>query len=235
MFTIDPKITGLNVKEKSVLKILFSINTHRVANPETVLEEARSYVLFFREGRGNVSSYIAIHLLASDRKLYYSETSNPFPEEELGVVEDDARGFAEGLGAMLDEIDFTTLSVSDQERWINDQEIFSKKPSPEAQPAAQPAGPAPAQPVATVVPGPQQEAPKSRKAPAAVPRPADRSGAPSKPAPLAEAAKQQEIMQQAIKAGVAKPPKPAQAREAQSVTGAISRDREALARLLASF
>ncbi len=229
MFTIDPKITDLNVKEKSVLKILFSMNTHQVANPEMVLEEARTYVLFFHEGRGKVSSNIAIHLLKTDRKLYYSNPSNPFPEEELGAVEDDARGFAEGLGAMLDEIDFTKLSVSDQERWINDQEIFSQKP-PEAKPAAQPAGPAQAQPVSTVVSEPQQETPKPRKAPAA-----DRSGAPSKPAPLAEAVKQQEIMQQAIKAGVAKPPKQASAREAQSVTGAISRDREALARLLASF
>ncbi len=55
-------------------------------------------------------------------------------------------------------------------------------------------------------------------------------------APLAAAAKKrQEIMDKAVKAGVAKPPKQPLARELSTATNVVSRDREALARLLTSF
>ena len=49
MFTIDQNITDLKIKERRILKILFSMNIHQVASPEMILEEARSYVLFFGE------------------------------------------------------------------------------------------------------------------------------------------------------------------------------------------
>jgi hypothetical protein len=280
MFTIDQKITDLNVKEMNVLKILFSMNIHQVATPEMILEEARSYILFFRERKARISVYIAIHLLSTDRKLYYSHSSNPFPEDELSAVEEEALGFAEGLGAMLDEKDFTKLSDAEQDRWIDDQDIFSKKPLAEPRPAIQSAAP-PAQPeptaaqpmpqappippapqapimqnipdpqpapaaqpvvhaavVVPAAPAPRQQAQKPQVPPAVTPAKADKtavSSSHSKLAPLAAAAKQQEIMQEAIKAGIAKAPKQALNKQAQPATGIVSRDCEALARLLTSF
>jgi hypothetical protein len=42
-------------------------------------------------------------------------------------------------------------------------------------------------------------------------------------------------MQKAINAGIVKPPKVSIRKEAQAATGVVSRDREALARLLTSF
>lgn len=124
MFTVDPKITDLNVKEKSILKVLFSMNIHQVATPEMILEDARSYVLFFRESKGQISAYIALYLLATSRKLFYSCSSNPFPDESLESVEEEALAFAESLGAMLDEMDFSRIPVIEQERWLEEQEIF---------------------------------------------------------------------------------------------------------------
>jgi len=278
MFTIDQKITDLKVKEKNVLKILFSMNIHQVASPEMILEEARSYIVFFREGKARISVYIALHLLTTDRKLYYSHSSNPFPEDELSAVEEEALGFAEGLGAMLDEIDFTKMSDTEQDRWIDDQGIFSNKPLSEAQPAAQPVAPqtqpelppvqSPPQPQPTQTP-PQpspviQNAPEPQPAPIAPPVvaapvtpthqppvqqapviPASLSPRTSKkagdyatsvkPAPLAAAARQQAFMQQAIKASITKAPKQALNKQSSPAAGVVSRDREALARLLTSF
>ena len=291
MFTIDQKITDLKVKEKNVLKILFSMNIHQVASPEMILEEARTYILFFREGKARISVYIALHLLTTDRKLYYSHSSNPFPEDELSAVEEEALGFAEGLGAMLDEIDFTKMSDPEQDRWIDAQAIFSNKPLSEAQPAAQPVAPqtqselppaqSPPQPQPTQTP--PQQAPAIQAAsepqpapiappvavvtapiappvvPAAVaapitpqppvqqapvtpaslsPRTSKKAGdyaTSVKPAPLAAAARQQAFMQQAMKAGIAKAPQQASNKQMQPAAGVVSRDREALARLLTSF
>jgi hypothetical protein len=282
MFTIDQNITDLKVKEKNVLKILFSMNIHQVASPEMILEEARSYIVFFREGKARFSVYIALHLLTTDRKLYYSHSSNPFPEDELTAVEEEALGFAEGLGAMLDEKDFTKMSDSEQDRWIDEQDIFSKKPSPEPQPTpvappTQPETP-PVQPTPQMPPSqasPQQapviqSAPEPRPAPIAPPVvPAAVAAAPViaspqppvqqppvvsaslspratrkpgeyatnvRPAPLAAAARQQAFMQQAMKAGItAKAPKQPLNKQSSPAAGIVSRDREALARLLTSF
>ena len=103
MFVIEKNITDLNIREKNVLKLLFSMNVHQVATPEMILEEARSYILFFRETGGKVSAYIALHLTVTNRKLYYVHSSNPFPEGEMETVEQEALEFAEGLGAVLDE------------------------------------------------------------------------------------------------------------------------------------
>jgi hypothetical protein len=47
--------------------------------------------------------------------------------------------------------------------------------------------------------------------------------------------RQQDIMQEAIKEHIAKPPKQSQSAESQRITDVVKRDREALARLMSSF
>ncbi len=131
MFTIDPKITEKDLKGKNMFKVLLSMNNHQVATPEMSLEEARSYVFFFREGRDRLSAYIGLHLLLTDRKLIYSHSENPFLEDHLLKIEDEARDFAEYLGAMMDEVDFASMSDLEKERWIENQGIFSTKTPPE--------------------------------------------------------------------------------------------------------
>jgi len=104
------------------------MNNHQVATPEMMLEEARSYIMFFREAKHKISAYIGLHLLLTDRKLYYAHSSNPFPEEELDAVQEEALSFAEGLGAMLDVLDFTRLSPEEANKWIDNQDIFKSIP-----------------------------------------------------------------------------------------------------------
>jgi hypothetical protein len=276
MFTVDPNITDLKVKEKSMLKVLFSMNTHQVATPEMSLEEARSYVIFCREGGGKISAYIGLHLLATNRRLFYPHSSNPFPEEDMNGVDEEARGFAEGLGAVLDEIDITKMSSEEKNHWIDDQAIFNLKKQIEAKPAEQPAAPvtaaeqppepaaqpaaaqpepavqpAPvAQPASLVQPAPVAQ-PQEAAAPAApgytvpvppAPEPPPQPRPPTRPVPAPPQAAQQasvkrpeDVIQQAIKAGVVKAPKPQLKKEIHSAKGIVSRDKEALARLLSSF
>ncbi|HXY61437.1 MAG TPA: hypothetical protein VEJ22_00760 [Nitrospirota bacterium] len=326
MFTIDNTLTELNVREKNILKLLFSMNVHQVATPEMILEEAKSYILFFREPSGMVSAYIALYLTVTDRRLFYVNSSNPFPESDIDAIEEEALEFADGLGAMLDEKDFTMMTMEDKKSWIDAQEIFNPKaepaPTPSAPEEAQavPELPAPAltPPIPTVeetsiepvtatptqaapappaltptqttpLPAPPvQEAsqepiiappPVKETAPVQQTQPVQR--APVQPVPQAQppsvsaaaavesaepvsspepsdlheqkirnrnaavsrytissgeaARKRQEILQKAIKEGMAKTPKRALHDTAASSTGVVSRDREALARLLTSF
>ena len=311
MFTIDNTITEMNIREKNILKLLFSMNVHQVATPEMILEEAKSYILFFRESAGKVSAYIALYLTVTDRRLFYVHSSNPFDEREMDAIEQEALEFSEGLGAMLDEKDFTMMTIEDKKAWIDAQEIFNPKiesapappsspqPAPEAQAASTPPAPSAAQPTPPAAPPVQEILKESVIAPPAVqvspaapaptlaqptpplappvqesskepvtaspavqaappvqqtqpsaepvshPEPSDlheqkiqnrKTAAVSRYAvSSAEAArKRQEIMQKAIKEGIAKPPRQAHG-PAVSSTGVVSRDREALARLLTSF
>jgi hypothetical protein len=261
MFTIDPKITATDLKKKNLFKVFLSMNNHQVATPETSLEEARSYVFFAREGRNRLSAYIGLHLLHTDRKLFYAHSANPFLEDALQDIEEEARYFAEDLGAMLDEVDFASLSEPEQESWIEGQSIFSRKKQPEAAPVEQPpqlataviattvqssaaperltpateeirAPEPPAVSVQLVTPAQQPEAQEQRP-PQEVPE--DAQVAQAKASPLAAAKRRQETQQEAVTIDLEKAPKQTVKKKVFSSTGVVSRDREALARLLTSF
>lgn len=124
MFIIDQTIQDVKIRERNIFKLFFSMNNHQVATPEMMLEDARSYIMIFREAQDKISAYIGLHLLLTERKLFYAHSSNPFPAEQLEAVEEEAIGFAEGLGAMIDELDLTKLSPEELIRWIDRQEIF---------------------------------------------------------------------------------------------------------------
>ncbi len=300
MFTVDPTITDFKVREKSLLKVLFSMNTHQVATPEMNLEEVRSYVIFCHEGEGKISAYIALHLLDTNRRLFYPHSSNPFPKGNMDAVDEEARGFAEGLGAMLDEIDITKMTLEEKNHWIDDQAIFNLTKNIEAKPAEQTVSPAtgsseqptepaaqlqeaaalavpvstssaaqpasvtepqegttpavplstgsdaqpapasqhvevdaPATPVYTI---PAPPAPEPPPQPPVQPRPPKRPAtAQTKTAQQLSAKRPEDVIQRAIKAGVVKAPKPQLNKEIRSTNGIVSRDKEALARLLSSF
>ena len=251
-----------------MLKVLFSMNTHQVATPDLSLEDARSYVIFCREGGEKISAYIGLHLLATNRRFFYPHSSNPFPESYLNGVDEEARIFAEGLGAVLDEIDITKMSSEERDHWIDDQAIFNLKKQIEPKPAETAAAPtdqvrsdiqpqgvdAQAAPASGALVPPVQVQPQQPPAQPQQPlvqpqqplvqlqQPLEQPVPPMKPASASLQAAQQvsatqseDIVQQAIRAGVVKEPRTQLKKEIQSASGILSRDKEALARLLSSF
>ncbi len=238
------------------------MNNHQVATPETSLEEARSYVFFFREGRNRFSAYIGLHLLLTDRKLVYPHTANPFIEDEMSEVEDEARDFAEYLGAMMDEVDLAGMSDLEQDSWIEEQGFFSTKKQPESAPVEQPplpkvaaAAPAPqppaapekAEPAAEAISEPEPKAAPVQPVPKAYPTETKEK---AREAPVMETVQQdvqaqspllaatklrKEIEQKEATIGIETPPTQPEKKISFSVTSIVSRDREALARLLTSF
>jgi len=168
MFTIDPNITEKDLRGRHIFKVLLSMNVHQVATPETSLEDARSYVFFIREVRNRISVYIGIHLLLTDRKLIYAHSANPFVEDKMLEVEEEARDFAEYMGAMMDEAHFAGMSDLEQDCWIDVQGFFSTKTQPEAAPVSeQPAVPEQPKPLFAPAPAAQPPAEPEQSAPAA--------------------------------------------------------------------
>ncbi len=299
MFTIDTNITDLKIEERNLYKVLFSVNIHQVATPELSAEDAKSYVFFFREG-GKYVSYIGLHFLRADRKIYYRHSANPFSESELPVVEDEAQSFAEDMGAMLDELALAKMSDMEKDRWIDEQDIFSSKkktdeqaavagiaqlreeqsapvvpPAPVEQPVPAPASvqpppapepapeilsappeeSAPAQPVSQPEPivqaipepgsalaeqsqvwAPVQSPAQTRSQRKQAAKPRQSADRPKIAAPVSDPQPSvNNLMEQAVKAGIVKAPKQPLKKDILSSSGVMSRDKEALARLLASF
>ncbi len=130
MFTTDPTIVDLKIKERNLYKAIFSMNFHQVAIPEHGVDEARCYIFFFREG-DKLSAYIVLYMPSTGRRLYYTYSSNPFPEIDLPMVEDVARAFGEDMGFFLDEKSFASSSVVEKNLWIDEQPIFGFKATEE--------------------------------------------------------------------------------------------------------
>jgi len=216
MFNSDPNITELNVREKNLHKALFSMNIHQVATPDLTVEDARCYVLFFGEG-SNVTAYIALYLTRTDSRLYYSYSSNPFPQEGMAQVEEEARGFVEDMGFVLDEMPLAGVSPAEKDRWIDEQAIFNRKKQPDVRPA----------PAA-------EPQPQAWKKPAPAAEPAASQPAPGTAQPLS-AKRPDSLASPAVKADTTKPPPKQPKKEIRTATSVVSREKEALARLLSSF
>jgi hypothetical protein len=131
MFTTDPTIVDLKIKERNLYKAIFSMNFHQVATPELGVDEARFYLFIFREG-SKFSAYIVLYMPNSGRRAYYTHSSNPFPEADLPMVEDVARAFGEEMGFFLDEKSFASASSVEKNLWIDEQPLFGFK-TPEEQ------------------------------------------------------------------------------------------------------
>ena len=126
MFTTDPTIVDLKIKERNLHKAIFSMNFHQIATPELGVDEARCYIFFFRE-RDKFSAYIVLYMPHSERRLYYTYSSNPFPEADLPKVEEVARAFGEEMGFFLDEKSFASSSSAEKNLWIDEQPLFGFK------------------------------------------------------------------------------------------------------------
>lgn len=218
MFTADPKVTDLDIRQKKVAKLLFSMNIHQVATPELTAEDARCYIIFLGEG-SSLSAHIGLYLPRSDRRFYYSSSNNPFSASALAEVEEDARAFVEDMGFLLDEIPLATMPADERDRWIDEHDMFTSKKA-----AAAKTAPAEPKPAAAPRQAPASGTGRQWQPPggAAQPPAAEEAEPWQPPAPAAapSAAAQR---QQAP---------PARSVQAEAV---VSREKEALARLLASF
>lgn len=130
MFTVDPNIIDLNIRNRNIHKMFYSLNVHQVTLNTTGAEDARCYVLFLREN-ARLGAYIGLSLTGSSKRFFYVHTSNPFPDEQFREVLVEAQEFAEAMGFLLDEVDLQKMSLADRSRWIDEQDIFSVIMQPE--------------------------------------------------------------------------------------------------------
>ncbi len=123
MYTVDTDIKDLKVKDRVITKLFFSMNAPQIATPELGTEEARCYIMLFKEGN-SYSSYIGLFLPSSDRRFFYTYSENPLAEDRLNEVMEESNQFAEEMGFLLDELKLSVMSVDERNKWIEEQPFF---------------------------------------------------------------------------------------------------------------
>ena len=182
-----------------------------MATPELTAEDARCYIMFLEDGSSLVA-YIGLYLPRSDRRFYYSSSKNPFSPSSLGDVEEEARAFVEDMGFVLDEIALASLSSAERSRWLDEQDIFTRKQAAPQQKAAAPTRQASA------------AAGQAWQPPVEAAQPSGAGGG-----------QQWQPSAQPVSKPAAAQHRPQAAPEARSAQSVVGREKEALARLLASF
>ena len=127
MFTIDERYRGLPVGRDQVASLYQSINSPNLAIPGKKAGPARAFIVGLR-GVNGFAVFIYLHLPdAQDCAVYSTGRLNLGPEEYTGE-EEEALGFVESMGFMVDNTNFRNLAPAQQDELLRTLPVFFKDP-----------------------------------------------------------------------------------------------------------
>lgn len=183
MFHWQKEMTRLEVTPEQVIDLHRALNSVQLGMPGFPSQQADAWLCLFAVGR-RVRALVILHLLASDHLAFFLSEIEVGRQEASRLVEEGV-AFAESMGFLLGELDWSTLPPDRrQEIWNSLPLQTSPRPTPPVTGGQRP-------PPATVVPS-SRPAPLSKQ-PAPEPSPApSRSepppATPELPPPVAAAA-----------------------------------------------
>jgi hypothetical protein len=134
VFTIDTRLRGLPTSRDQVVALHQSINTPHLAIPGKQAGPAHAFVVGRRAG---AARSVAIYFFlpeAADCAVYVSGRRSVSPAEYGGELEA-ALAFAESMGFMMDDTNFSTLAPAQQEELMRTLPVFQGEPGGALPPA----------------------------------------------------------------------------------------------------
>ncbi|MBX5480926.1 MAG: social motility and stimulation tgl protein [Myxococcaceae bacterium] len=127
MFNVDQRLRGLPASREQVVAVYQSINAPHLAIPGKQAGPAQAFIVGLR-GSAGLAVYVYLYLAeTADCAVYVPDRRNLSVEEFAGE-EAEALGFVESMGFIMDNLNFRTLSVADQERLLKTLPVFLKDP-----------------------------------------------------------------------------------------------------------
>jgi hypothetical protein len=158
VFAIDDRVRGVPAAKEHVIGLYQSINQPHVAIPGKQAGPAQAFILGVR-GSSGFAIFVYLYLAeVGDCAVYPSERRN-LSSEDYAAEEQEAIGFVESMGFMMDNTNFRALPPAQQDELVKTLPVFQKEPKRPAA-AAAPAS----KPGATAAAG---SAPAAKPAPAA--------------------------------------------------------------------
>ena len=135
MFNFDEKLRGIPVPKEQVVLLQTSVNAPHLAIPGKQPGSAQAFIVGVRLGSG-LALFIYLQLPQAGDCAVYSSGRRNLAADELVAEEQDALGFVESMGFMMENMHFRDLSPEQQEELVRSLPVFQKEPKPPAPPAA---------------------------------------------------------------------------------------------------
>lgn len=117
MFTLDDRVKTLPANKDALVLLYQSLNSPQVGIPGKQAGPAQAFVLAYRGPNGG-AMFIFLHLPDSaESAVYISDKRNMNPDE-LAQEENEALGFVESMGFMMDNLNFPNLPPEQKEELI---------------------------------------------------------------------------------------------------------------------
>lgn len=118
MFITEPSLTQLTASPDEVLSLLVSLNRPMVALEDHPTDEGEATICSLRRDSEMVSTYVHLCLYGSATGMFYRYEVDPYPEDLRDMVEGEALSFAESLGFIMDNTNFSELDDGERKQYL---------------------------------------------------------------------------------------------------------------------
>lgn len=125
MFEICREKGYLDADRERVVRLAMSFNEPQVAPSGHHIQPTRSYICTLKEGDG-FAVYIYLYLTVEKTGILYAHTDKMTKEDECRTAEDEATQFTEEMGFMTDDLKFSDLSASQQDKLLTTIPLFGR-------------------------------------------------------------------------------------------------------------
>ncbi|MGA9524738.1 MAG: social motility and stimulation tgl protein [Myxococcaceae bacterium] len=134
MFSIDQRFRGLPANRDQIVSLYQSINSPHLAIPGKQAGLAQAFIVGLR-GSGGMAAFVYLFLAESADCAVYVPDKRNLSVEEFAGQEQDALGFVESMGFIMDQVNFRALPTADQDELLRTLPVFLKDPrlAPRAQ------------------------------------------------------------------------------------------------------
>lgn len=109
MFEVDPERSWVDPGAGSITSLIQSLNTPLVAAGQHPAENVQSWIVTRGANAGQVEVFVYFHLTESNQAVLYRWDGGPVPGASQEQVVEEAMGFCESMGFMMDNLNFGAL------------------------------------------------------------------------------------------------------------------------------
>lgn len=125
MFAYDDRIRGLPANREAVQILYQSLNSPQVGIPGKQAGPAQAFIAGFRGPSGSALFIYLFLIDSNDCAVYVCDRRN-MSAEEFQSEENEALGFVESMGFMMDNLNFQSLPREQQEELLKTLPLFQQ-------------------------------------------------------------------------------------------------------------
>src|SRR5438067_2773157 len=110
MCAIDRSISSIAPHAGPISALIQSLNTPLVAAGEHPAESVQSWIISQQDASAAFDVFVFFHLTQSNHGVVYRWDGGAVAAAQLGYVQEEAMGFCESMGFMMDNLNFPTLA-----------------------------------------------------------------------------------------------------------------------------